>query len=353
MNDLRITEAFKDLAAEARPGPGRWGVIERLIRRRHVLRLVTGVTASALAVVALVSVVPRIGGALRGDRFSGPGSITTTSPGVTGAQIAAFRDEQGQFQISFPSDWDFNGFQEGVPGISLESARSSSAAVRLQQKKKAYGSFGIAMFMIAGSKYDDRSSLGNSTIPYQTVDPISGARTVRWEEVIQQEGRRSRRVLYRIDWTGRQADWVVGARDVPVTLDFLISVPTDESWEQYGEAAEKVVRSVLPLKDVRPERWQEVLVYTPWGRVGPGILYDEKTAVLVQFLDARAGYGDVGRVYGGGPLQAVSGYSVQERKSTGDAVDFTVKIDGGRDEVITVGADGSGDLKIREVRLVG
>ena len=348
MNDLRITEAFKDLAAEVKPESGRWHVIERRIRRRHARRLVTNVAISAVAVVALVSVVPRIGGALRSDRFSGPGSIMTTSPGVTGAQISAFRDEPAQFQISFPSDWLFNGFQDGVAGISLE----------VPQSKDENGSFGIEMFTIADSKYDDRSPLGESKTPYQTVDPISGARAVRWEEPVQQEGRRSRRVLYRIDWTARRADWAPGERNVPVTLQFLISAPTDESWEQYGEAAEKVVKSVLTLDEVRlllktsgPEWQQEVTVYTQWGRVAPGIVYREETAVLVQFLDARAGHGDFGRLYGGGALQAVIGYSVKERKAAGDVTEFSVAIDGGLDEIISVG-DGSGNSKIREVRLV-
>ncbi len=341
MNDSHVTEAFKLLAAEANPGPSRWHAIESGIRHRHAFKLVIGVAASALVVVTLASIVPRIGGALRVDPFSGPGSLTTTSPGETSAQISAFRDEQAQFQISFPSDWHFNGFQEGVAGISLE----------VPQSKDESGSFGIEMFTIVGSKHDDRSPLGTSTIPYQTVDPISGARTVRWEEGVQQEGRRSRRVLYRLDWTGRQADWAAGAPEAPVTLAFLISAASDESWEQYGAAAEKIVKSVLPLEDVRPERWRDVSVYTPWGGVAPGILYDERTAVLVQFLDARAGRGDVARVYGGGELQAVSRYGVQQRKTAGDVTEFQVAINGGVEETISVGPDSSGRLKVRSVRL--
>jgi len=300
---------------------------------------------AALALVAAVVVAPKIGGGSLENRFGGS-AATATPEGGANASISAFRNEEGQFQFSYPSNWTFNTFASNGVGVALEPSETT-----------AHGRFTVEVTMIVGSTYDDPSPLGTRLPPleprtaqYEKVAPgLSGAPTVRWEEVTRhRDGINSRRIVYRIDWTGRRPAWA-GSADVPVTLQFMIGAPTDEFWQTYGPAAVEIVNSVIETKDVVPLRWQDVGVFTPWGRIVPGILYDESTSVLIQFLDARAGKGDAKRLYDGGALQEVSSYVVDKRQSgEGGMVEFTVRIEHGIDEVIT--AD-SKSFKIRDVQL--
>lgn len=341
MSDLEIAEAFEQLASEVQPGPGRWDAIERRIRRRHNMRLATNALVSVVVVVAVVTVPPRIG-ALRDDRFGGPSQAPATSD-----HPSVFRNEQDGLQIRFPSNWRFDGFQDGVPGISLTPPGKSGE-----------GGFSIELFTHVGTSYDDHTGFGET--PFERIPSIDGASAVRWEEAVKQSIGNHRRVVYRIDWTGRRASWA--DRTCPEgrecdpradTLQFLLTSENDEFWEQYREAAERVVKSLVQLEHVRFERWEGVVVYTRRGRIDAVVTYDDKTSVLVQFLDARADGGDVRRLYDG-QLQTITRYRVIERASAGRDAEFTVTVEGAsaETEVVSVGPGDSGDLEIRDVRLV-
>lgn len=343
MNDARITEAFKSLAAEALPRPSTWQRVEHGLRRRYRLRLFSGIVASAVAVVAVVSIVPRIGDALRNDRFASPGQ---TAPPTTSTRNA-FRDDFAGYYFSFPGDLQFRGFQDGVPGVSLTSEEDD--------------------LTIEVSSQPPVKNITDTTkgTDVQTLDPIHGGRAERFVEAGAQGSQR--RELYRITWDK-------GANGVQklVIVQFMATTTSDAARAKYGDLVQEIVRGTALIDDYfRPDRWLDTAIFTPWGRVDAGVRFDDRTRLVARFLSARADdetvtdsrsgttynierYGIPPSIfYEGESLQAVPGYVIAKgtKTATGDT-EFTVHISDGRDEAITVGPDGSGDLTVREVRLL-
>jgi hypothetical protein len=342
MNDARIADAFTSLANEAEPRPATWQRVERAIQRRYRLRLFSGIVASAVVVLAVVSVVPRIGDALRNDRFATPGGSETP---VTSSRVAFF-DDFARYYFSFPSGLQYRGFQDGVPGVSL-TTKDDDLTIEVFSQPPVRNIADTTKGMEA-----------------EELDSIAGGRAERFFEGGAQSPQR--RELYRITWD-------YGAKGLPklIILQFMATTTSDEARAKYADLVLEIVRSTALVEEFRPERWLETTIHTPWGRVDPGVRFDDRTRLVAQFMSARAddetvresGSGTTYAIerYGISPsiffesqsLQAVPGYVITKgtRTATGDT-EFSVHITDGRDEAITVGPNDSGDLKIREVRLV-
>lgn len=324
MNDLDLKHAFDELASEAAPRPAAWAPVERRIRRRHFLSLAGAVMVSATVGLGVIALADRIGG-VRNDGFTGPPA--TGSP-------SAFRDEQNNFQITIPPGWTISGFEEGVQEIFIEPPGESS--------------FSIELFTQVGRHHADHTGFGEQ--PFESFPDVDGASAVRWEETLLQSSGLRRRVAYRLDWTGRRAGWADPTCSAAepcdpsvATLHFLVTAETDELWRRYGPDAEGIVRSAVTLDDVRPDRWLDTVVHTPWGRVEPGVLYDARTEVLVAFLDGRAAGTDVSRVYPEAFAPPITRYRVLSRVDrSADSVLFMVEVrrKDSATEWLVVGPDG-------------
>lgn len=338
MNDTRITNAFNSLAGEATPRPPAWHRVERGITRRHRVRLFSGIAASVVAILGMVSVVPRIGDAIRSDGFA--------SPGASGAPIvgtrAAFRDDFAGYYFSFPAELRFHGFQDGVPGVSLTTANEDLTIEVLSQPPV--------------------KNITDTTkgMPAEELEPIAGGRAQRFAEA------GSRRELYRITWNH-------GTQTLPklIVVQFTVTTTSDDARASHADLVQEIVRGTSRVSDFRPARWLDAVVYTPWGRVDPGVRFDDVTAVVADFLSARADdetvtdsrSGTTSRIdrhgiapsifYESESLQAVRGYAIvgSTTMPNGDTK-FSVRIDGGRDEVITVSSAQGDDPKIIDVRVV-
>ncbi|HEX9775087.1 MAG TPA: hypothetical protein VGB83_05865 [Actinomycetota bacterium] len=305
-----IKEALMRHAEDVEPRTESWGEVEGKVRSVHQRRIATTVFLVALIAAAGV-MVPRLLPSGARDGLVNP----ATTGGTDG--VATFRNELQGYQVTIPDDWHVGGFEgsvefnpPGLPGLTVGE-----------------DTFAVESFLFYDEAYDDTSEMfGDVSFEPAT---LAGLNAVRSEDGV-------RRIVYRLDWSGRSCPTQTSCPG-PQTLQFIVVGSTDDLWSRYAEMGRDIVGSLTPTGDADFPTGD---VYTPRGFVPAGIVYDELTASLIRFMEARIE---------GAPTQVeppagiVVAYEVLERNEVdANSVQFEVRVegDGTRTETVGVGPDG-------------
>jgi len=328
-----IKEALMKHADDVKPRTESWGEVEGKVRKVHQRRMV-GVTALVVALVAAAGVtVPRLlSDDTRPGGFAGPGD--SPGPTVPIDDRVTFRHEMDGYQLKMPADWRIAGFEGSTellpPGqIGLTAGEDT---------------FAVELFVFPGERYDARA--GESVT-------VAGLPAIRREAGDYQ-------VFYRVDWTD-----VCGYCDDAATLQIQVFASNATLWDSFIADGVDVVESIettagLPEGEVR----------TPRGMVADDVTYDERTAHLVRFMEARVWGSGAGAMLSefarkelkgyklngtGDPFQLWQSYVATERaEADANSSEFTVTletvdVDGNpvtMTETIGIGAGGDG-LEVR------
>lgn len=256
-----IRETLMKTANEVEPGESRFGEVESKIRRRHAATLV-GTTAFALAViVAGAIVIPQLTG---GSSTRPPGFATAppseTPPPSTDGSV--YRNELDSYQTVFPRDWKVGGFEGAVeftpPGLPGLAVGEDTFAVEIQHR--------------IGERYDEADP------SFEPGADVAGRSAVR--------SRADTQIVYRVDWTGAGCDPEAVCDAEIATLFVNLYGSTQRLWDRYQAEGRAIVESLRTTPGT-PVETDDVIITRRGSVDGELVEYDELTAFLVRFMDAR------------------------------------------------------------------
>ena len=322
-NDIR--RSLERHAEDVQPRARAFDRVEHRVRRAHTQRVAIGATLVVALIAALSVVLPRLGGDTRDGGFAIPGETPSSTPTpAPDDERVTVRDEQDGYQLRMPPDWRVTEF-EGVvellpPGMVGTAAGEDTFAVSL---------------MLYGEEYQRAD-------PNTMVAGRSASRSMT----------RRNGYAYHVDWSGSTCD------GSSCTLWIFIDPPTGELADRFGDDAQRVVESIQHIDDAALPSGE---VRTRRGVISADVSFDERTALLVRFLEARAHGGGAEDFLSPtftdpyeGDLYTIGGEAILTFEVTGGAEadasssEFTVVLDGTATETIGVGAGSSG-LEIRFV----
>jgi len=319
-NDIR--RSLQRHAEDVQPDARAFDRVEQRVRRAHAQRVAIGVSLIVALIAAASVVIPRLGNDPRNDGFAGPDG--TTSPSPTPAPDDGWvtvRDEQDGYQLRMPPDWrvtEFEGAVELLPPGMVGTAAGEDT-------------FAVELMLFHDERFEAET---NMTI---------GDRPARRDE-------RANGQTYRADWSGSVCE--------PCTLQIAVIAPATDNYpttllDTTGHliaSIEHIVEASLPVGEVRTRR----------GVVAADVGYDERTALLVRFLEARTHGGGAEEFLSpafseGKDLYTIDGEAIltfevtARAEADANSSEFTVVLDGIATETVAVGA-GSGGLQIRFIQ---
>lgn len=274
-NDLK--QAFERHSGDVSPTPGAWTGVDRRIRRSHRIRTALATAGGAAAIVAAAIVVPKI--VSNPSRIENPIESPSPTPAPVTDETAVFRNERDGYWLQYPKDWRFGEFEAQIafqpPGVPSIVEGGSTFAVEL---------------WVDQGDYDNPDRLG--TYEGGTADVLDttvAGRPAKVRQHDQRDGSKiARSVTYTVDWTGVYCP--PGAPcPVPgpsVLIVHIQATPSEEPlWDRYSEAGLAMVDSIrLNNASSLPSN---TAVATRRGSVGANVEYDDTTAAVVKFMEAR------------------------------------------------------------------
>lgn len=275
-----LKEAFERHAPEARPRADAWAAVEGRIRRAHRRRAALGGALMTAAVVAAAVVLPQVVSSERpSDDFAGPGPspaespTASPSPDATAPPLPAgfehYRGEAEGWRVTIPSGWR-SGWFEGTTEFNPPGLRSA-----------VVGEPTVAVEITLFAGPGEPPALGER-FEGPRPDSLGGLAAERFDAAGDDP---AAQVVWRLPW-GERACWPglacpESARTSVLQVSLMAS--TDELAGEHFAAASDIAGSLAPAREPAAPG----PVRTKWGTVSGDVAYDDLTAAVVRFMDAR------------------------------------------------------------------